>query len=119
VFTDLHEVFFYYFLELLQEWILILKDNHSTNQIRSVEWTIENIARLERVNNKFTRTMDFWLDIIIVGFITEFAIDIVKSYTVADQEFMKGLRGRYIQSLYTPINILLHDKGMMTMDSDN
>ena len=31
VFTDLHEVFFYDFLHLLYEWILILKDNHVTN----------------------------------------------------------------------------------------
>jgi hypothetical protein len=34
VFIDLHEVFFCDFLHLLQEWILRLKDNHTTNQIR-------------------------------------------------------------------------------------
>jgi hypothetical protein len=45
VFTDLHEAFFCYFPELLQEWILRLKDNHPTNRIRPVEWTTENIAR--------------------------------------------------------------------------
>ena len=33
VFTDLHEVFFYDFPHLLQEWILRLKDNHVMNQI--------------------------------------------------------------------------------------
>ena len=33
VFTDLHEVFFCDFPHLLQEWILRLKDNHSTNRI--------------------------------------------------------------------------------------
>jgi hypothetical protein len=33
VFMDLHEVFFYGFLHLLQEWILRLKDNHTMNQI--------------------------------------------------------------------------------------
>jgi len=33
VFMDLHEVFFYDFPHLLQEWILRLKYNHATNQI--------------------------------------------------------------------------------------
>jgi hypothetical protein len=44
VFTDLHEAYFCYFPELLQEWILRLKDTHPTNRIRPVEWTAENIA---------------------------------------------------------------------------
>jgi hypothetical protein len=46
VFTDLHEAFFCYFPELLQEWILRLKDTHPTNQIRPVEWTTQNIAQI-------------------------------------------------------------------------
>jgi hypothetical protein len=33
MFTYLHKVFFYDFPHLLQEWILRLKDNHTTNQI--------------------------------------------------------------------------------------
>jgi hypothetical protein len=74
---------------------------------------------LERVNNKFTCAVDFWLDNITAGFITEFAVDTMKSYTVAEKDFLKGPRGRYIRSLYTSIKILLHDKGMMTMESDN
>jgi hypothetical protein len=119
VFTDLHEVFFYYFLELLQEWILILKDNNLTKWIISVEWTIDNIVRLERVNNKFTHVVDFWLDSIIAGFITEFGVDTTKSYIAAKKDFLKGPRGRYIRSLYTSINILLHDKGVMTIELDN
>jgi hypothetical protein len=63
------------FQTLLQEWILRLKDTHPTNQIRLVEWTIENIACLERVNNKFMCAVDFWLDNIVAGFITEFVVD--------------------------------------------
>jgi hypothetical protein len=31
VFNDLHEVIFYDFPHLLQEWLLRLKDNHPTN----------------------------------------------------------------------------------------
>jgi hypothetical protein len=49
--------------------------------------------RLERVNNKFTCAVDFWLDNITVGFITEFAVDTMKSYTVAEKDFLKGPEG--------------------------
>jgi hypothetical protein len=49
-FIDIHEAFFCYFPELLQEWILRLKENHPTNQIRLVKWTTEDIAKLEKVN---------------------------------------------------------------------
>jgi hypothetical protein len=34
MFIDLHEVFFYDFPHLLQEWILRLNDNHTTNWIQ-------------------------------------------------------------------------------------
>jgi hypothetical protein len=84
-----------------------------------MEWKEESIARLKMVNNKFTRAIDFWLDIIVVGYITEFVVDISKSYSVSKHEFLKGPRGRYIRSLYTSIKRLLHDKGVLTMESDN
>jgi hypothetical protein len=77
------------------------------------------ITHLQQVDNKFTRVVDFWLDNIVAGFITEFAVDTVKSYNAAEKEFLKGPRGRYIISLYTSIKILLYNKGVMTMASDN
>jgi hypothetical protein len=79
---------------MLQDWILRLKENHLTNRIRPVEWTTKNIACLERVNNKLMHAVDFWLDNIIAGFITEFPVDTAKSYTVVEQEFLKGPRLR-------------------------
>jgi hypothetical protein len=82
-------------------------------------WTAKNIARLERVNNKFTRAMDFWLDNITAGFIIEFPVDKMKSYIFVENDLLRGPKGRYIRSLYTLIKILLHDKGMMTMESDS
>jgi hypothetical protein len=96
VFTDLHEVFFCDFPHLLQEWILRLKDNHATNWIQQIEWTPVHIEQLQQVNNKFTRAVDFWLDNIVVGFITKFAVDTTKSYNAAEQEFLRGPQGRYI-----------------------
>jgi hypothetical protein len=119
VFTDLHEVFFCDFPHLLQEWILRSKDNHATNLIRHLEWTPVQIEQLQHVNNRFTRAVDFWLDNIMAGFITEFVVDTMKSYNEVEQEFLWGLQGRYIRSLYTSIKIFLCNKGVMTMESDN
>jgi hypothetical protein len=56
---------------------------------------------MEKVNNKVTRPVYLWLDNIIAGFITEFAVDTTKLYTVLEKDFLKGPRGRYIRSLYT------------------
>jgi hypothetical protein len=116
VFTNLHEVFFCDFPHILQECIKILKDNHLTNWIRKLEWNPEEITRLQRVDNKFMRAVDFWLDNIFVRFITKFAVDTTKSYNAVEQEFLKGPRGRYIRSLYTSIKIFLYNKSVMTME---
>jgi hypothetical protein len=43
----------------------------------------------------------------------------MKSYNEAEKYLLKGTQGRYIISLYTSIKILLYNKGVMTMDSDN
>jgi hypothetical protein len=63
--------------------------------------------------------VDLWLDNITTGFIIEFTVDIMNSYIVAEWDLLNGPRGRYNTSLYMSINILLHDKGVMTMESDN
>jgi hypothetical protein len=47
MFIDLHEVFFYDFPHLLQEWILRLKDNHMMNQIRQLDWTPVQVEQLQ------------------------------------------------------------------------
>jgi hypothetical protein len=52
-----------------------------------------------------------------MGFITEFVVEIVKSYTAIEDDLLKGPRGRHIRYFYTSIKILLHDKGVMTMES--
>jgi hypothetical protein len=98
---------------------LRLKDTHPTYQIRKLEWTLVEIMQLQRVNNKFMRPVDLWLDNIVAGFITEFAADTAKSYTAIDQYFLKGPRGRYIRSLYNSTKILLYENNVITMDSDN
>jgi hypothetical protein len=92
VFSDLHEVFFCDFPHVLQEWILRLKDNHATNRIRQLEWNPMEIAQLQQVDNKFMRAVDFWLDNIVAGFITEFAVDTMKSYKCSRARVSKRTR---------------------------
>jgi hypothetical protein len=89
------------------------------NQIRQLDWTPVQVEQLQQVNNKFTRAVDFWLDSIVAGFITEFVVDTTKSYSTAEKEFLCGPQGRYIRSLYTSIKILIYKKGVMTMESDS
>ena len=117
VFSDLHEVFFCDFMNLLQEWLLRLKYNQPTNRIRNLEWNLVEITQLQQVNNKFMRAVYFWLGNIVTWFIIEFAVDTAKSYTAAKQDFLKGPRGRYIRSLYTSVKTLLYNNGVMTMES--
>jgi hypothetical protein len=64
-------------------------------------------------------TIYFWSDNIVARFIIEFAVDTTKSYTATEKDFMKGPKGRYIILVYSSINILLYEKGMMTMESDS
>jgi hypothetical protein len=96
-----------------------VKRKPPNKSIRQLEWNPVEIMQLQQVNNKFTHAVDFWLDSIVAGFITEFAVDTMKSYNATEKEFLKGPRGRYIRSLYTSIKILLYNNGVMTMESDN
>ena len=54
----------------------------------------------------------------IEGFIIEFAVDQRKSFSEAERYFFKGYRGKYIKYLNLSINMLLHEKGVMDMVSD-
>jgi hypothetical protein len=119
VFSDLLEVFFCDFPHVLQEWLLRLKEIHPTNRIKQIKSNHVYIVQLQQVNNKFMGAVDFWLYSIVAGFITEFAVDTVKSYNTAGKEFLKGPRGRYIILMYTSIKILLYNKGVMTMASNS
>jgi hypothetical protein len=96
-----------------------LKDNNHTNHIKQLEWNPVEITQLQQFDNKFTCAVDFSLDNIVARFITKFVVDTTKYYNTTEKEFLKGPQGRYIISLYTSIQILLYNKGVMTMASDN
>jgi hypothetical protein len=53
-------------------------------------WTPELIQQVNVVRNKTSHTIDYWLDSVLGGYVTEFAIDCTQSYNVVEREFFKG-----------------------------
>lgn len=47
--------------------------------------------KVEASKDKITRAIDHWLDQVIGGFITEFVIDMIVSYSKAEGQFLKGM----------------------------
>ena len=76
------------------------------------------IQQFRRVNNKASRAIKVWIDNILDGYITKFSIDTVKSYNDVEREFFKGPRGRFLLSLQLWITILICEKGILKMNSD-
>ena len=58
------------------------------------------------------------LDNVFEGYIIDFVVDIVKSYSDIEMEFFQGPRGRFLLSLQLWIMILICEKGILKMNSD-
>ena len=78
-------------------------------------WTSELVQRLEAFEDKIARIVDHWLDCVIGGFVTEFMVDTLVSYSEAERRFFKGLRSKYLRSLNTWIKMLLCEKRVMQL----
>jgi len=78
-------------------------------------WIPELVQRLEASEDKIVRIVDHLLDFIIRGFVTEFAVDTLVSYSEAKQHLFKGPRGKYIKYLNTWIKMLLFEKWFMQL----
>jgi hypothetical protein len=85
----------------------------------SRNWTPELVRKLNSISNNTSPTVDFWLDSILGGYITEFVVDCTQSYSVAERDFFKGPRGRFLKSLGTWIKMLLREKQVLIMEYDN
>jgi hypothetical protein len=102
VFTDFHEIFFGEFLIILIEWLERLVENVGRYRDEAPRnWTHELIKQLNTISNKVSHVVDFWLNSVLRGYITEFVIDCTQSYSVTEREFFKGPRGRYLNALST------------------
>ena len=108
LFTDLHKIFFATFPSKLHAWLSRLVEREtSTRSDRPTEWTSEVIQRLKNTYNSISRVVDFWINNLLEGFVTKFAVDMLKSYCEEERLFFKGYRGKYLNSLNLWIKMLL------------
>ena len=62
-----------------------------------------------------SRDVYFWVDSILEGYISKFVVDIITSYSEAEQNLFQGPRGIYLSSLKTWIKMFLCEKGILQM----
>ena len=118
IFTNLHMIFFVTYENELYNCLSKLTDKNIFKKKRNIVWTPELIQTVKSVDNPISRAVDFWLASLLEGFITEFAVDQRKSFSEAERYFFKGYRGKYLSSLNLSIKMLLHEKGVMDIVSD-
>ena len=82
-----------------------------------MEWTLEEIQRLERTDNPISRSVDFWMNSLLEGFVIAFVVDMLKAYSEVEWNFFKGYRGKYLKSLSLCIKMLLCEKGKLRIDA--
>jgi hypothetical protein len=78
-----------------------------------VVWTSTLIKKVKKVDNVVSREVDLWFDNIIGGYITEFYINRVESYSQVERCFFKGPRGKFLHFLKLNIKMLLHEKNIL------
>ena len=118
VFSDIHEVFFTIFPTELHVWLSRLAENKIvTHSDKPTKWTLEVIQRLKKIDNSISRVVDFWLNNLLEGIITEFTVDTLKAYNEAKRLFFKGYHGKYLNSLNLWIKMLLCEQGVLRIDA--
>ena len=65
------------------------------------------IEQLKRVRNPMSRDVDFWIDNILEGYITEFFVDTITSHSEVERNFFQGPRGIYVLSLKMWIKMII------------
>ena len=120
LFSDIHEVFFATFPTELHAWLSRLAENKTFNRSdRPTEWTLKVIQRLKKTDNSISRVVDFWHNNLLEGFVTEFAVDTLKTYSEAERYFFKGYRSKYLNSLNLWIKMLLCKQGILRLDVED
>jgi len=118
IFTDLHTIFFATYTNELYDWLSKLTDKNIFKKKRNIVWTPKLIQTVRSIDNPISQAVDFWLASLLEGFITEFAVDQRKSFSEVERYFFKGYHGKYLNSLNSSIKMLLHEKGVMDIVSD-
>ena len=108
IYSDIHEIFFAEFPILLHKWLSILATRKTNFQRReAVEWSDQLVHEITSVSNTISRDVDFWVDSILQGYITKFAVEAITSYNEAERNFFQGSRRGYLLSISTWIKMLV------------
>jgi len=84
IYFEIHEIFCVDFPIILVEWLLKLcEKNECFKDVEPKFWTPE-LVQYKYVSNKVSDTIDFWLDSVLSGYVTEFVVDYENSYSVEE-----------------------------------
>ena len=76
---------------MLHEWLLRLETRKTNFQRREVvEWSDRLVHKITSVSNTISRDVDFWVDSILQGYITEFVVETITSYSEDERNFFQG-----------------------------
>ena len=118
IFIDIHTIFFVTYGNELYDWLSKLTDQHIFKKKRNIVWTLDLVQTVRSIDNPISRAVDFWLASVLEGFITEFAVEQRKSFSEAERYFFKGYHGKYLNSFNLSIKMLLHEKEVLDIFSD-
>ena len=114
IYTEIHEILFDSFTTELQEYLYRLAEFYTCAKDDAItRCTPELVQQLEKSSNKITHAIDYWIDSILSGFVTNFAINNFASYSKTKRIFFKDPRGNFMCSLKLWIKILLCEKGTL------
>ena len=78
IYSNIHEIFLVDIPILLHEWLSRLVTKKTNFHRRdTVEWSDHLVREVASVRNTISRDVDFWVDSILQGYITEFAVDTI------------------------------------------
>ena len=75
------------------------------------------VREVTNVSNTISRDVDFWVDIILQGYITKFAVEAITSYSEAKRKILQVRRRRYLLSIGTWIKMIAYEKGILQLSS--
>jgi len=82
LYIEIHEIFFFSFPTELYEWITKPADNQGRWKLDGlIMWTPELVKSLEALEDKIACVVDHWLNCIIGGFVTNFVVETLVSYS--------------------------------------
>ena len=117
LYTDIHEILFSEFPIVLHECFSRLETQQTNFQGGEPrEWNPQLNHRLKSVSNPVSRAIDFWVDNILEGYITEFVFDTITLYREVKRKVFQGPHGRYLTSLRTWINMLVCKKWILRIE---